>query len=125
MKGIKAINPVNQEGVPVWIADYVISSYGTGAIMAVPAHDERDFEFAKKYNLPIKKVVQPLFVSRQGEDAWQEGKPIAERTVVHCIVKHWSENKYLCLKWKKVNWQTFIVGGVEAGEVPIVTLLLE
>jgi leucyl-tRNA synthetase len=56
--GAYAINPVNNEKVPVWIADYVLATYGTGAIMAVPAHDERDFEFAKKFNLPIRVVVQ-------------------------------------------------------------------
>jgi leucyl-tRNA synthetase len=58
--GSFAINPVNGEKIPIWIADYVLASYGTGAIMAVPAHDERDFEFAKKFNLPILQVVQPL-----------------------------------------------------------------
>jgi len=57
LKGIKAINPANNEEIPVWIADYVLATYGTGAVMAVPAHDERDFEFAKKYNLEIKEVV--------------------------------------------------------------------
>jgi leucyl-tRNA synthetase len=56
--GAYAINPVNGEQVPIWISDYVLMSYGTGAVMAVPAHDERDFEFAKKFNLPIKTVVQ-------------------------------------------------------------------
>jgi len=55
--GAYAINPVNNQKIPIWIADYVLMSYGTGAIMAVPAHDERDYEFAKKFNLPIKKVV--------------------------------------------------------------------
>ena len=59
LKGIKAINPVNNEEIPIWVADYVLASYGTGAIMAVPAHDERDFEFAKKFNLKIKPVVAP------------------------------------------------------------------
>ncbi len=59
LKGMRAINPATQEEISVWIADYVLGSYGTGAIMAVPAHDERDFEFAKKFNLPIKKVVLP------------------------------------------------------------------
>ena len=54
-----AINPVNNERIPIWIADYVLMSYGTGAIMAVPAHDERDFAFAKKYELPIVPVIQP------------------------------------------------------------------
>ncbi len=57
--GAYATNPVNNERIPIWIADYVLMSYGTGAIMAVPAHDERDFEFAYKYNLPIKVVIQP------------------------------------------------------------------
>lgn len=56
--GAFAINPVNQEKVPIWISDYVMMSYGTGAVMAVPAHDERDFEFAKKFDLPIRAVVQ-------------------------------------------------------------------
>ena len=57
--GAYAINPVNNKKIPIWIADYVLASYGTGAIMAVPAHDERDFEFAKKYKLPIVKVIEP------------------------------------------------------------------
>jgi leucyl-tRNA synthetase len=58
--GAYAINPVNGEKIPIWIADYVLASYGTGAIMAVPAHDTRDFEFAQKFNLPVRQVVQPL-----------------------------------------------------------------
>ena len=57
LKGITAINPVNGKEIPVWVSDYVLMSYGTGAIMAVPAHDERDWEFAKKFNLPIVEVV--------------------------------------------------------------------
>jgi len=57
--GLEVINPVNQEKIPLWIANYVLVEYGTGAIMAVPAHDQRDFEFAKKYNLPIKVVIRP------------------------------------------------------------------
>jgi len=57
--GAYAINPVNNEKIPIWLSDYVLLSYGTGAIMSVPAHDERDFEFAKKFNLPIIPVVQP------------------------------------------------------------------
>lgn len=56
--GSFAVNPVNGEEIPIWIADYVLATYGTGAIMAVPAHDDRDLEFATKYNLPVKKVVQ-------------------------------------------------------------------
>ena len=58
IKGIKAINPLTNKEIPIWISDYVLSSYGTGAIMAVPAHDTRDFEFATKFNLPIIQVVK-------------------------------------------------------------------
>ena len=58
IKGIKAINPLTNKEIPIWISDYVLSSYGTGAIMAVPAHDARDFEFASKFNLPIIQVVK-------------------------------------------------------------------
>ncbi len=57
IKGITAINPVNGKEIPVWISDYVLMTYGTGAIMAVPAHDDRDWEFAKKFNLPLIQVV--------------------------------------------------------------------
>ena len=57
--GAYAINPVNGEKIPIWIADYVLATYGTGAIMAVPAHDTRDFDFAKKFNLPVIQVVEP------------------------------------------------------------------
>ncbi|MBB5350433.1 leucyl-tRNA synthetase [Haloferula luteola] len=64
--GAHAINPVNGQAIPVWIADYVMMGYGTGAIMAVPAHDERDFEFAKKFELPVVQVVQPI-----GDADWQ------------------------------------------------------
>ena len=64
IKGIKAINPLTNKEIPIWISDYVLSSYGTGAIMAVPAHDSRDFEFATKFGLPIVQVVKP----NSGED---------------------------------------------------------
>jgi leucyl-tRNA synthetase len=74
--GAHAVNPVNGEQVPIWIADYVLISYGTGAIMAVPAHDERDFEFANQFQLPFRAVVQPTqewleanCVLRTAEDA--------------------------------------------------------
>jgi leucyl-tRNA synthetase len=57
--GAHAINPVNNEKIPIWVADYVMMGYGTGAIMAVPAHDTRDLEFARKFNLPVRVVVEP------------------------------------------------------------------
>ena len=57
--GAFAINPASEERIPIWIADYVLMGYGTGAIMGVPAHDERDLEFARKFDLPILDVVRP------------------------------------------------------------------
>jgi len=66
LKGIKAIDPVNDAEIPIWISDYVLVTYGTGAIMAVPAHDTRDWEFAKKFNMPIIEVVAG------GEDVQKE-----------------------------------------------------
>ncbi|MBT3240374.1 MAG: leucine--tRNA ligase [Chloroflexi bacterium] len=68
-----AINPVNEEKIPIWIADYVMMRYGTGAIMAVPAHDERDFAFARKYDLEVRVVIKPEGVEMDGatmEAAW-------------------------------------------------------
>jgi len=70
-----AINPVNNERIPIWIADYVLMTYGTGAIMAVPAHDERDYEFARKFELPIIPVIQP-----EGEE--DAKKAIAEAAYI-------------------------------------------
>src|SRR5580765_6640 len=57
--GLKAINPFSGQELPVWIGNYVMMEYGTGAVMSVPAHDERDFEFAKKFDLPINQVIKP------------------------------------------------------------------
>lgn len=72
--GAYAINPVNGESVPIWIADYALATYGTGYVMAVPGHDERDFEFAKKFNLPIRKVIlQPdTIVESELKEAYTE-----------------------------------------------------
>ena len=65
LEGVAVINPANGEEVPVFVADYVLGNYGTGAVMAVPAHDDRDFEFAKKYNLPIIEVIKGGDISKQ------------------------------------------------------------
>ena len=66
--GAYAINPANNEEIPIWISDYVLMEYGTGAVMAVPAHDQRDFEFAKAHNLPIKVVIRPSSPVPRAED---------------------------------------------------------
>ncbi len=76
--GLKAIDPVNDKEIPIWVSDYVLMSYGTGAIMAVPAHDTRDWEFAKKFNLPIIEVVAG------GEDVQKEAyTDVAEGKLVN------------------------------------------
>lgn len=75
--GSFAMNPVNAQPIPIWVADYVLISYGTGAIMAVPAHDERDFEFAQQFNIPIQAVVDPGDkVSAEQRDAVLAGKQV-------------------------------------------------
>jgi leucyl-tRNA synthetase len=73
VKGVTAINPVNNEEIPVWISDYVLMSYGTGAIMAVPGHDQRDWEFAKEFDLPIIEVVQGGDVTQEAYTDTQSG----------------------------------------------------
>ncbi len=73
--GSYAINPVNQERIPVWVADYVTINYGTGAIMGVPAHDQRDFDFAKKFGLEIKVVIQPDGMKLDGKTELNEALP--------------------------------------------------
>lgn len=75
--GSYAINPVNGDKVPVWISDYILISYGTGAIMAVPAHDERDWEFAKTFNLPIKQVVSKDGTATELEEVYPAKNGIA------------------------------------------------
>lgn len=116
IKGVKAINPATKEEIPVWVADYVLAEYGTGAVMAVPAHDERDSAFAKKYGLPVKKVIETLFIKTDGTDATKKDQPFVERNAVLCLIKHWSEDKYLCSKWKTNDWKGFVIGGIEEGE---------
>ena len=65
--GQLAVNPFNGELLPIWVANYVLMDYGSGAVMSVPAHDERDFEFARKYTLPIRQVIAPIVHGKQGE----------------------------------------------------------
>jgi leucyl-tRNA synthetase len=78
--GAYAINPVNGNKIPIWISDYVLSGYGTGAIMSVPAHDERDYEFAKKFDLPIQQVVKPA----DGNDWDINEAAYTEKTGISC-----------------------------------------
>ncbi|MDD5341768.1 MAG: non-canonical purine NTP pyrophosphatase [Patescibacteria group bacterium] len=117
LKGIKAINPANNEEIPIWVADYVMTGYGTGAIMAVPAHDERDWEFAKKYQLPIRQVIAPYFTHNPGDkDAVQSDKKTVTRKTAYAFVFDKNKNSFLCLDWEKYGWHSGIIGGVDKGE---------
>jgi leucyl-tRNA synthetase len=125
LKGIKVINPASGEEIPVWIADYVLPHYGTGAVMAVPAHDERDFEFAKKYNLPWKRVVEPIFIQKEGDGSVKENMPFIRRNAICAIVRNPKTNKYLCTSWKNYHMHGLITGGIDDGEDPIKAALRE
>lgn len=118
IEGIRAINPATNTEIPIYVADYVLGSYGTGAVMAVPAHDERDFEFATTMNLPMVPVVMPRYVDLRNPP--QEGKEETMRSTIIAIVRDPKKNTYLCLKWKEQSWTTFVTGGIEEGEDPVV-----
>jgi len=104
-----AINPATKKEIPLYIADYVLGGYGTGAIMAVPAHDERDFAFAQKFNLPIVEVIEP-----------ETGQKLPDeqlRSSIVAIVEDPKTKKFLTLNWgPKLGGTLFIGGGREEGE---------
>ncbi len=108
--GAYATNPASGERIPIWIADYVLATYGTGAIMAVPAHDQRDYDFAIMHDLPVRAVVIP-----------ETGEPHPEEQVKRSIVallRNPKDGKLLTLDWQQnsVSRYLFIGGGREEGE---------
>jgi len=107
LKGIKAINPGTKEEIPVFIADYVLAHYGTGAIMAVPAHDERDLEFATKFNIPVIQVIEP-------ETGVKQNNPEFRKSIV-AIVRN-KKGELLTLDWGDLGGHLFIGGGVDEDE---------
>lgn len=115
--GAYAINPVNNRKIPIWISDYVLANYGTGAIMAVPAHDERDYEFAQKFQLDIIPVIAKV----TGEIKEFEKQKKSIIAVIYDEVK----DKYLTLNWKKKGGRLFIGGSVKENETVLECALRE
>ena len=109
--GSYVINPVNGQKLPIWVADYILGGYGTGAIMAVPAHDERDYEFAKKYDLPIIQVVAEYEELSEGPGAVRADVEQIERPVVDAIITR-ADGKYL-LQIEGDDHVHFVGGGVD------------
>ena len=116
LKGVKAINPANGEEVPVWISDYVLADYGTGAVMAVPAHDDRDFTFAKKFGLEIKQVIAMYATAKDGKDMVRKDKETSKRKTAYALLFDEKNEKFLCLDWEKFGWHSGIIGGVDENE---------
>jgi len=108
LEGVTATNPANGEDIPVYIADYVLAGYGTGAIMAVPAHDERDFVFAKKFDIKIKPVISPITGTPQEN-------PEHRRSIV-AIVHNPKTDKYATINWHKPEQTLFVGGGIDDDE---------
>ncbi len=121
--GSYAINPVSGEKVPVWVADYVLGGYGTGAVMGVPGHDERDYAFAEKYHLPVAQVVAPILIDENNPPV--EGKEEVSRVTVMCVIEHPTEKSFATLRWHDHGWHTFVLGGAEAGEELVEAALRE
>ncbi|KAA9012703.1 leucine--tRNA ligase [Niallia endozanthoxylica] len=143
--GAYAINPVNDVRIPIWIADYVLASYGTGAIMAVPGHDERDYEFAKKFNLEIKEVVAGGDIEREAyagdgphvnsdflnglnkEEAiskmiaWLEEKGIGTKKVTYRL-RDWlfSRQRYWGEPIPVIHWEDGTMTAVPEEELPLI-----
>src|SRR3989344_843688 len=125
LEGISGVNPANGETISVWVADYVLGYYGTGAVMAVPAHDARDLEFAQKYDLPVRQVVVPCAPDPQNPP--QEGFSEVKRDTVVVHLRDRSTGKFALLDWHGTleGITTAIMGGIEEGQTPEEAALME
>lgn len=113
--GAYAINPVNGKEIPIWISDYVLATYGTGAIMAVPAHDERDYEFAKKFGLDIIQVLEPVTGTKHENETHKDS--------IVAVVYDETNDKYLTINWKDKGGRLFIGGTRKMMKVLMIVLL--
>ena len=111
--GSYALNPATGEKVPVWIADYVLTGYGTGAVMAVPAHDQRDYEFAVKFDLPVVDVIEP-------ETGTPQDDPVFRQSIV-AVVRNPENNTLLSINWGKLGGNLFVGGGRDENEDIVAT----
>ena len=109
--GAYAINPINNKKIPIYISDYVLSSYGTGAIMAVPAHDERDYEFAKKFNIDIVQVLEEVTGTPHENESHKDS--------IVAVVYDEKNDKYLTINWHDKGGRLFIGGTRKDGESPV------
>lgn len=108
VKGIRAINPISDKEIPIWVSDYVLASYGTGAIMAVPAHDERDYAFAKKFGIDIIQVLEEV----TGTPCENEEK----KNSIVAVVYDELNDKYLTINWESLGGRLFVGGTRKDGE---------
>ncbi len=112
--GLYALRPLTKERIPVWFADYVLPDYATGAVMFVPAHDERDWEFAKKFGLPSKHVIAQHYISWNAPVA---GKENTVRHNVLCVLFNQAKTHVACLQRTSQNRRSFVMWGVDGEDL--------
>ena len=111
LEGISGINPVNNKEIEIWISDYVMMGYGTGAIMAVPAHDERDYEFAKKFGIEIIEVIKEVTGEKRENESYKKS--------IVALVYNPKIDKYLTLNWGDLGGRLLIGGSIKEDETTI------
>ena len=111
LEGISGINPVNNKEIEIWISDYVMMGYGTGAIMAVPAHDERDYEFAKKFGIEIIEVIKEVTGEKRENESYKKS--------IVALVYNPKIDKYLTLNWGDLGGRLLIGGSIKENETTI------
>lgn len=117
IEGLMALNPITKKEIPLWISDYVMMGYGTGAIMAVPGHDDRDYDFASKYNISIVQVIAQITGTLRKEEK--------EKKSIIAILFDSKNNKYLTLNWGDKGGRLFIGGSLKDSETSLQCALRE